>query len=61
MFQEGKNNLRTLSLHIGLISTTTIDPNSMESRFNRRTFAFVVGLLQELMRIKVLDLRKQEV
>lgn len=61
MFQEGKNNLRTLSLHIGLISNTTIDPNSMESRFNRRTFAFVVGLLQELMRIKVLDLRKQEV
>lgn len=61
MFQEGKNNLHTLSLHIGLIAQTTIEPSSMESRFNRRTFAYVEALLQELMQIKVLDLRKQEV
>ena len=61
MFQEGKNNLRTLCLHIGLIANTTINPNSMESRFNHRTFAFVVAFLQELMQIKVLDLRKQQV
>lgn len=60
MFQEGKNNLLTLCLHIGLIAKTTINPNSMESRFNRRTFDFVVALLQELMQIKVQDLRKAE-
>lgn len=61
MFQEGKNNLRTLCLHIGLISKITINPNSMEARFNHRTFSFVVAFLQELMQIKVLDLRKQQV
>jgi Transposase DDE domain len=59
MFQEGNNSLRMLCLHIGVNAGTTIDPNSMESRFNRRTFAFVVGLLQALMQTKLLDLQKQ--
>lgn len=60
MFQEGKNNLRTLCLHIGLLADTTICQNSMESRFNRRTFSFVVAFLQQLMQLKVQDLAKEQ-
>jgi hypothetical protein len=61
MFQEGKNQLSTLCLHIGLEAGTTINCNSLESRFNRRTFGFVVALLRNMMQIKVQDLRKLQV
>ena len=58
MFQEGKNCLRILSLKIGLRINDTIDKSSLESRFNRRTFAFVVALLEQVLQTKIADLEQ---
>ena len=57
MFQEGKNCLRTLCLKIGVrADNKVIKKTSLESRFNRRTFAYVVALLQQVMQTKVQDI-----
>jgi hypothetical protein len=59
MFQEGKNRLRTLCLKIGIHTNNTIQEQSLEARFNRRTFGFVVGLLQEVMSVKANEIREK--
>lgn len=58
MFQEGKNCTRILCLKIGLLIKDTLCKESLEDRFNRRTFGFVVGLLQIVMTRRVENLRK---
>jgi hypothetical protein len=60
MFQEGKNCARILCLKIGLLVNNTLKKESLEDRFNRRTFGFVVGLLQTVMTRRVDKLRKTE-
>lgn len=59
MFQEGKNCLRILCLKIGIHGNTTLCQQSLESRFNRRTFSFVVALLQQVMSIKAKDIQEK--
>ena len=56
MFQEGKNCMRTLCLRIGIHANNTLCQSSLEDRFNRRTFAFVVAFLEQVMSIKVKEL-----
>ena len=56
MFQEGKNCMRTLCLRIGIHANNTLCQSSLEARFNRRTFAFVVAFLEQVMSIKVKEL-----
>jgi IS4 transposase len=56
MFQEGKNCLRTLCLRIGIHANNTLCQSSLEDRFNRRTFAFVVAFLEQVMSVKAKEL-----
>jgi Transposase DDE domain len=58
MFQEGKNCTRILSLKIGLLINDTIKKESLEDRFNRRSYNYVVDLLEKVMSRRVENLRQ---
>jgi hypothetical protein len=53
MLSSGKNNLRILSLCIGLHIKDSIQKTSLEARFNQRTFGFLTSLLYQMLNIRL--------
>jgi hypothetical protein len=60
MLSEGKNNLRTLCLTIGVYIGDSIAKSSLEDRFNKRTLSFVSALLQQLLNIRLSNFQDKQ-